>query len=506
VYACLYVQPHAATAGDIDLAAVLTAIAREFSPRVEPAGPAAVVCDLAGVERLFGDAKTIVGELWREAADRGVPARVAVAGTRTAALIAAHAHPGVTVIEAGGEAAALASLPVRLLDVFLDLEVGRIEAGLPAASARFYRTSPMQEIARRRVAARRRPRATLRGASREALDRHERLLETLGRWGIATLGALAALPRNQIAARFGQDGPRLQRLARGEDDGPLVPLVPEERFEAHLDLEWPIDGLEPLSFVLGRLLDPVCAHLERRDRAAAALVVALRLVSKDTFTRRLPLPAPIRDARALRTLALLDLDAHPPSAGIDAVTVRIEPTPGRVLQHSLLERAQAAPEQLSTLVARLGALMGPDRVGSPQVPDSYRPGAFVVQPFAVDRAARGPGTPVVCRPGASAPGTGTIPAHDAMAAAPPPALRRFRHPVPVRVSLEGERPARVMADRPGVAAGRVEACAGPWHTSGAWWGDGWDRDEWDLALDDGTICRVYRDRAIRVWFVDGVVD
>ena len=494
MYACLYAQQHAAaiTAGGLDLGAALLAIAREFSPRVEPAGAAAVVCDLAGLARLFGDARTMATELRREAADRGVPVRVAVAGTRTAALVLAHAHPGLTIVDPGGETAALAALPVRLLDIFLDLEVGRLEARPTAPQARFYRTSPMQEVARRRSAARRRPRASLGGASREALDRHERLLDTLGRWGIATLGALAALPPADVAARFGDDGPRLQRLARGEDDGPLVPVLPDERFEGHLDLEWPIEGLEPLSFVLGRLLEPIGAHLERRDRAAAALVVELRLVSKETFTRRLPLPAPIRDPRALRTLALLDLDAHPPGAGIDAVTVQIEPTPGRVLQHSLLERAQPAPEQLSTLVARLGALMGPERVGSPQVPDTYRPGAFTMQPFAVER---------------QAPASSGMPASTEGQEQPAPtALRRFRHPVPIRVAVEGERPARVTADRPGIAAGPVHASAGPWHTSGDWWHDGWDRDEWEVALDDGTICRVYQDRATRAWFMDAVVD
>lgn len=503
MYACLYAQQRPSTPaagapgapGAPGDATMLLAVAREFSPRVEPTGPGAVVCDLAGVERLFGDAKTIAGELRREAADRGLPIRVAVAGTRTAALLAAHAHPGITVIEQGGEAAALGPLPVALLDVFLDLEVGRLESRTPAAPARFYRTSPMEDIARERAVARRRSRASLRGATREALDRHEQLMATLGRWGITTLGALAALPRADVASRFGKDGPRLQRIARGEDDGPLVPVSPDERFEGHLDLEWPIDGLEPLSFVLGRLLEPICAHLERRDRAAAALVVELRLVSKDTFTRRLPLPAPIRDARALRTLALLDLDAHPPGAGIDAVTVRIEPTPGRVLQHSLLERAQPAPEQLSTLVARLTALMGQDRVGSPQVPDSNRPGAFVLQPFAVERPQR--------RAEALRHGTTEALRHKE---APPAALRRFRHPVPIRVSVEGQHPARVIADRPGIAAGQVDACAGPWRTSGAWWNNGWDRDEWDVALEDGTICRVFQDRATRGWFMDAVVD
>ncbi len=46
-----------------------------------------------------------------------------------------------------------------------------------------------------------------------------------------------------------------QRLARGEDSRPLVPAVPEERFEQTLELEWPIEELEPLSFVLGRLME-----------------------------------------------------------------------------------------------------------------------------------------------------------------------------------------------------------------------------------------------------------
>ena len=369
----------------------------------------------------------------------------------------------------------------------------------------------MQEVARRRVAARRRPRASLQGASREALDRHERLVDTLGRWGISTLGALAALPRAEVAARFGKDGPRLQRLARGEDDGPLVPVAPEERFEAHLDLEWPIEGLEPLSFVLGRLLEPVCAHLERRDRAAAALDGRSAARVEGDVHRRLPLPAPIRDPRALRTLALLDLDAHPPGAGIDAVTVRVEPTPGRVLQHSLLERAQPAPEQLSTLVARLGALMGPDRIGSPQ-------GARLVPARGLRHAAvrRGTGPRRCARTGARR-GPAAHGADRGAADERPPAShdacrRRLRRcaasVIPCRCAsaLESQRPARVTADRAGVAAGQVDACAGPWHTSGAWWNDGWDRDEWDVALDDGTICRVYQDRATRVWFMEGVVD
>ena len=102
---------------------------------------------------------------------------------------------------------------------------------------------------------------------------------------------------------------------------PLVPSTAEERFEQGLELEWPIEGLEPLSFVLGRVLDPLSAHLERRDRGAAVLHVRLRLVTRDVHERSLQLPVPMRDARTLRTLLLLDLESHPPPAAIDRVTV-----------------------------------------------------------------------------------------------------------------------------------------------------------------------------------------
>lgn len=90
--------------------------------------------------------------------------------------------------------------------------------------------------------------------------------------------------------------------------------------------------------------------------------------------------------------------------------------------------------------------------------------------------------------------------------APIAALRRLRHPVAIRVVVEAHRPVRILADRPGIAVGHVDACAGPWRTSGSWWNEGWDRDEWDVALDDGTICRVYQDRATHGWFMDGVID
>jgi protein ImuB len=202
--------------------------------------------------------------------------------------------------------------------------------------------------------------------------------------GLRTLGELAALPAADLVARMGRAALAWQAIARGEDIRPLVPALAEERFESSIELEWPIEDLEPLSFVLTRLLEPLSTRLERRDRGAAVLHVLLRLVTREVYARRLELPSPMRDVRTLRTLALLDLETHPPAAAVDGVTIVIDPTPGRVLQHTLFTRAHPTPEQVSTLLARLGALMGQDRFGAPATVDSYRPGAFAMTAFATE--------------------------------------------------------------------------------------------------------------------------
>lgn len=321
----------------------------------------------------------------------------------------------------------------------------------------------------------------------------EALLETLRRWGVKTFGHFAALPAGEVYERLGARGILWQRLTRGEDSTPLVPWVPEDPFESSLDLEWPIEGLEPLSFVLGRLFEPLVERLERADRGAAIVHTHLRLVDKTVHARMVQLPAPMRDARTLRTLVLLDLESNPPGAGIDHVRVLIEPTPARVTQWTLFTRAQASPEQVSTLLARLTALMGETHVGSPRLVDSWKPGAFEMTSFVAD--------------------TGSIPevATADTPRAPHTALRRFRLPVPARVQMQEGRPIRVTTDRRGVTGGMVVQSAGPWRTSGEWWNDGpagrcWDRDEWDIALSDGTIYRLYVERDVGQWFLEGIVD
>jgi protein ImuB len=505
-------------------------IARDFSPRIQRYGSGCVVLDVSGLGRLLGSPKTIGAELARAAADacgsrRGTssvePPKPAVGlrprftsryGIRIEPHPAEHAalsvHPAVDLRHGAiradprpvtGFATAIA--PTQISALLLSL------AGSPltvvTADVRDA-LAPLRIRALQQLMAAIHGVTVLRGRSKgskpsadapgwPAWSACELTFDVLQRWGMKTLGEFAALPAADLSARLGQAGVALQQLARGIDPQPLVPDPGVPRFVERMELEWPIDALEPLSFVLARLLDPLSLALERADRGAAAVRLDLRLVDRSTHARLLQLPVAMRDPKVLRTLLLLDLESHPPPAAIDVVSIEIDPAPGRVLQYSLLERAMPSAETLATLTARLDALVGESRCGAPELLDSYRPDAFVLRRFA----------PVERRPSAASASAA------ADATRLPLCLRRFRPPVAVRVIVERGRPAHVAIDRRGMPGGSVVQAAGPWRTSGEWWagaGRHWNRDEWDVSFSDGSSCRLFQDRESSRWFIEGVLD
>jgi protein ImuB len=505
---------------------VLARVARGASPRVEIVGPGVVVIDARGLARLFGEDAQVAALCRQQAAERGVAAAVAIAATRTAALLVAldgaariaalepsapessgpASPPGAVAVAAGTEAAALAPLPIALI------------ARLAALDA------PARLGQRGRAAAGPAPPGVPAGAA-------DVPLALWRRWGLATLGALAALPAADLFERLGAAGLGWHAMARGLDARPLVPTAEPQPFEGTCAFEWPIDAIEPLAFALGRVLDPLCARLDRDGLGTVTLQTTLRLVTRELYVRRLALPMPMRDPRVLRTLIVLDLESHPPPAGIDVLTVRFEPVDGRIVQPSLLARAHPRPETIATLTARLRAVMGDGRVGSPVALDTHRAGAIAMRPF---------GGPTMSLAVAESPA-----APDAGPAASRLTLRRLRPPPPVRVELDRGRPVRVRPTGPHrlPRLGAVRQSAGPWRSSGDWWRVGsaafddapaavprlraaagasvwqpdasvwsdepdtaWDDDEWDVVLESGTALRLARDRRHDTWVVAALVD
>jgi protein ImuB len=409
-----------ATAGDAEK---LPLLAQNFSPQVEQTAANTVALDADGLERIYGLPQQIATALAQHAAEYGLKANVAIASNLDAAVHAARGFTGVSVIPHGDEAKFLGSLPLTLLEPSPELQ------------------------------------------------------ETLDRWGIRRFHDLAALPELGLAERLGPEGLRLHKLARGVGDRPLIPIEDPLHFAEEMELEYPLDMLDPLAFVLARLLDALCARLRSRGLATNELRLRLKLENSGEHERMLRFPSPMLDPQAFLKLLQLDLSAHPAPAPIVHVWLEAEPVKPRAAQNGLFLPLAPEPEKLEVTLARLKALAGEENVGAPALVDTHRPGAFRMRRFGEQSS-----VPTAARANA--------------------ALRIMRPARGARVQMASGQPVHVQAE--GVR-GHVVSCAGPWRTSGDWWtADPWSRDEWDVALSDGALYRIYIEQGR--WFVEGSYD
>jgi protein ImuB len=455
--------------------AVLLDIGWSVSPRIEDTSQDMIVLDLFGLTHLFGAEENIGAHLAQRSCECGLLSNVAIASNVDTALIAARGFQGVTVIPLGQESKCLGGLPVSVF-------------------------SPSAELA-----------------------------ETLGRWGVRTCAAFADLPVLQLSERLGQEGVRLHALARGAVSRSLVVAEPAHFFEEEMELDDAVEELDPLSFLLGRLLDQLCARLTARSLAAASIRVRFELqpafenaldLRKEMFRqtnppgvyeRELQLPVPARDSKMLLKLLRLRLQSHSPAAPIRKIVLAAESVRPRAMQGGLFLPSFPDPEKLEVTIARIANVVGEGNVGSPSLVDTYRPGEFQMRRFlaplgAAETARNDSG---VLRPNRQ---------RDNLKA--PASFRIFRPPVPATLDLHNGRPARVFVQG---LRGEVLAASGPWRTSGDWWrNDPWQQDEWDLEIrfhsspasrdtpiaspPDCRLCRFYYDALRGSWFVRGIYD
>jgi len=445
--------------------AALLDCAQSFSPCVEDAACDTALLDLAGMESVFGSLPEISRAIYQRATTLGLAASVALASNPDAAVLTARGFPGVTLIPAGKEAERLGSLPMEVLFA------NRIEKD------------------------------RLHGDQEKTADR---LLETLDRWGIRNLHALAALPEVALSERLGQEGLRLRQLARGAAARTLVPVEAPLVFEEAVALEHPIVLLEPLAFLLNRLLDQLCARLGSRALATQELRLTLELenfsprkskINNQRFLRTLRLPQPMLDPKVFLKLLQLDLNAHPPGAPIVKIHLAAAPAHPRSAQGGLFLPPSPEAEKLELTLARIASIVGENNVGAVELLDTHRPEGFRMRRFMAETSGKLEREKV---PG---------PDEEKSAVT---ALRRFRPALRVHVTLENSQPVRVACPKKKDLQGDVLWKAGPWRASGDWWErEAWARDEWDLALRNGEAISFYRlvyDLLGGNWFVEGTYD
>jgi protein ImuB len=447
------------------------------SPRLEDTAADTLVLDAEGLESLWGSVEKVAQELAQRVSNVGLVSRIAVAGNMEAAIHAARGFPGITLIAAGQERERLSSLPIDVL-------------------------STNQEV-------------------RDILER----------WGVATLGALAALPVLQLSERLGQEGVRLHALAGGTYQRSLVLAEPSSSFEEEMELDDSVEELEPLSFLLGRLLDQLCARLEARALGAGAIHIRFELEASfesavqareddsrkksaaKEYCKVLTLPSPVRDSKMLLKLLRLQLQSDAPGSPIQKIVLRADSGIPRVMQNGLFTPRAPDPEKLELTLARLAKVVGDSNVGCAELVDTHGPENFRMKGFSAAPVRNG--RMLRRRPGTEEKSLKRVAGRKRATG-----FRVMRPAVPANVKMQEERPARIWFRG---MQGEVKAASGPWRSSGDWWEERvWDQDEWDLTVEFESgrgktelgkntfpllgVYRIVYEANSRSWFVRGFYD
>ncbi len=420
--------------GEASARTVLLECAARFSPRIEEANQDAActfALDITGTERLFGPPERLAVRLRAALQDAGFRASIVVSANFHTARMTAAAARGITVIPEGEEGNALASIPI---------------AALHLAEANF---------------------------------------ETFALWGIQTLGELAALPEVELITRLGVEAHTWRDLARGAATHIFQPIVPAFSLAEFCEFETPVEQMESLLFIGARMIDCLVARAAGHALSLASLDLTMNLEGSRTHKGTIRPALPTTDRKFLLKLLQLEIGAHPPPAAVVSLALTAEAGQSSKVQLGLFAPQMPEPSRLDVTLARLKAMVGDDRVGSPVLDDTHRADSFHMKGFLVDARISTP-----------------------MAGRAQMALRRMRPPVPVRVELRAMKPA---AFRDGESLFEISSAYGPWRTNGCWWStDGWDAEEWDVLAarknEAHVACLLVHDCTRNVWQLEAFYD
>src|SRR5437667_1189747 len=312
------------------------------------------------------------------------------------------------------------------------------------------------------------------------------ILAILHKWGIHTIGQLAALDKQQLGARLGPEAIRMWERANGQSSRVIKLIRPPESFEESFEFENEIETAEPLLFMLRRFLEQLAIRLSGIYLVAKELTLRVTFTDKQIYERIFKIPQPTNDVDLLFRMLQTHLENFKSEHPIVAVALSAQPIKPAREQFGLFETTLRNPSQLSETLARLTALLGAERVGTPVLEETHRPDAFRLEPFtwAVESA---------------------VPSGEsshALRTAHATAVRRFRPAVAASVLVDADRAAHV---RSADIRGNVIGQRGPYLISGNWWDEkSWARAEWDLQIENGQLVRAHK--ADRTWKIDGVYD
>src|SRR5215467_5663049 len=329
----------------------------------------------------------------------------------------------------------------------------------------------------------------------------QEILAILHKWGIHTLGQLAALDKEQLGARLGPEAIRMWERANGRSNRLLKLIRPPESFEESFEFEREIETAEPVLFMLRRFLEQLAVRLAAIYLVAKELTLRITFASsrqnepavagKQIYERVFKIPQPTNDVDLLFRMLQTHLENFRSKHPIVAVALSAEPIKPAREQFGLFETTLRNPQQLSETLARLTALLGADRVGSPALEETHRPDAFHMEPFSWSFKEHPSSSPSPRRGEKGSP----LPEEEGrVRASRTPfqqvALRRFRPAVTASMLCDENKPAHVCSSE---IQGKIVEQHGPYLLSGTWWSEkSWACAEWDVQLQGGELVRCHQ--------------
>src|SRR6201993_905812 len=210
----------------------------------------------------------------------------------------------------------------------------------------------------------------------------QEIFAILHKWGIHTLGQLAALDKEQLGARLGPKAIPMWERANGQSNRLLKLVRPPESFEESFEFEHEIETAEPLLFMLRRFLEQLAVRLSTIYLVSKELTLQITFGNKQTYERVFKIPQPTNDVDLLFRMLQTHLENFRSEHPIVAVALSAQPIKPARKQFGLFETTLRNPHQLSETLARLTGLLGANRVGTPVLQETHLPDAFLMEPFA----------------------------------------------------------------------------------------------------------------------------
>src|SRR5437667_10178098 len=179
----------------------------------------------------------------------------------------------------------------------------------------------------------------------------QQILAILHKWGIHTLGQLAALDKEQLAARLGPEAVRMWERANGKSERLLKLVRPPESFDESFEFENEIETTEPLLFMLRRFLEQLSLRLSAIYLVAKELTLRITFSNKQCYERVFKIPQPTNDVDLLFRMLQTHLENFRSEHPIVAVALSAQPIRPVSPHFQLVEIAIRNPRQLPETLA-----------------------------------------------------------------------------------------------------------------------------------------------------------